>query len=191
MSAASCSTEGSRAIGALADQVGKSGLVRQDARTSSSASPSIRAPVAHRSEADWQAFARPLHPQLGASPASSFGGSASPNTLADWLDKFHHADGGEVSEGHASDSDVSWRWAPEIQTSAEVSRTFASSPALSASSYDCPTPEEVRAFVLRSQPTDLGRARRSTSSARLAHRAVVSSRDRASTGRPATRPRTP
>ena len=136
----SCSTEGARALAALADTVGRSSTLRADG-TPAIASPSLRSPIVGRADSDWAAFARPRASQSSPSQASSFGGS--PGTLAEWLERFHSTDG-ETSEEQISGSEVSWKWAPEMQTSLEVSRALASSPALSASSYDCPTPEEVR-----------------------------------------------
>lgn len=141
MDGVSCSTDGARAFAALADNVARTATLRTDTGPAI-ASTSLRSPIASRAEGDWAAFARPQAPShFSASPVSSFGGS--PGTLAEWLERFHSTDG-ETSEEQISGSEVSWKWAPEMQTSLEVSRALASSPALSASSYDCPTPEEVR-----------------------------------------------
>ena len=166
MDAASCSTEGARAFTALADNVGRTATLRADTGPAI-ASTSLRSPIASRAEGDWAAFARPqATSHLSASPASSFGGS--PGTLAEWLERFHSADA-EASDGHVSGSEASWKWAPEVQTSLEVSRALASSPALSASSYDCPTPEEVRSLSRGCADT----RRLSLSAARLTDRKSV------------------
>ena len=173
---ASCSTEaGSAALASLSSNLERHTTLRQttgDGRAAGSAS--FRMPIAPKASSEWRSFARSSHdPIASTSSASSFASSSSPRnaTLSDWLDTFHRTSDAEtewLEEDVKSES--SWKWSPEVQTAVEVTRAIASSPALSASSYECPTPEEVR-----KTSTSVANARRLNNSA--AHRADEAARE--------------